>query len=275
MLQISSHSHHRPRFGGKTRVGMPPAGDGEMPLLVHRGFAIHLAADPVQRARADALIDRLYTSRGYRREPPAPADEHSRLTLLASQAGQAVGTLTLNVDAEHGLLADALYRSEIDGFRRNGGRLCELTGFAVDRETRSRTLLATLFHLLYLAGRQLYRISDVLIEVNPRHRPFYESQLGFRIAGEARECPRVGAPAVLLHATTDSIGKRIDRSVRATEPLRHPLDPHFLAPEAVRLACERIGALPRMTGTTVPGGPLSCPDARRPPPAFARPAGRG
>ncbi len=272
MLQISSHSHHQPRFGGKTRVSIPPAGEGETPLLIHRGFAIHLAADPVRRARADALVDRLYASRGYRREPPAPADEHSRLTLLASQAGQAVGTLTLNVDAEHGLLADALYRNEIDGFRRNGGRLCELTGFAVDRETRSRTLLATLFHLLYLAGRQIYQISDVLIEVNPRHRPFYESQLGFRIAGEARECPRVGAPAVLLHATTDGIGKRIDRSHRAAGQLRHPLAPHFLSPEAVLLACERIGSLCWMAATSAPGGQLSCPDARRPPPAFARPA---
>ncbi len=51
-------------------------------------------------------------------------------------------------------------------------------------------------------ARDLNHCSHIFIEVNPRHRRFYEAMLGFQTVCESRPNPRVQAPAVLLSAAT-------------------------------------------------------------------------
>lgn len=58
-------------------------------------------------------------------------------------------------------------------------------------------------------GLVLNVFTDFVIEVNPRHELFYKRMLGFNRIGEERMCPRVGAPAILLHLSLDYIDRKI------------------------------------------------------------------
>lgn len=252
-------------------------------IIERNGFAVHLADTPGHHRQAKVLIDRMYAWRGYRREdsPPAVCDSlqsaharpPARTTLLACSGTQALGTLTLNIDNGGGLLADHLYRREIDAYRQKGKRICELTGFAVDLRTGSKELLAALFHLLYIAGRRLYRVSDVFIEVNPRHVAFYQSQLGFRQAGESRMCERVDAPATLLHAGIDYIEAQIAHLAGQRELSRRSLYPYFFTRSEEEECGRRLlaaQARERRRATGPQEFRFSRPGAAHRPPASAR-----
>jgi hypothetical protein len=64
---------------------------------------------------------------------------------------------------------------------------------------RSKRLIASLFNLLYIYSHRVKGCTDILIEINPRHRDFYEKLLEFEQMGGERMCERVKAPALLMH----------------------------------------------------------------------------
>jgi hypothetical protein len=55
----------------------------------------------------------------------------------------------------------------------------------------------------------LHRATDVLIEVNPRHEAYYRRIFGFARAGREWICPRVNAPAVLMHLDVTNLEERL------------------------------------------------------------------
>jgi hypothetical protein len=157
-------------------------------------------AEPSMLGQIAALVERLYGRRGYRMATVARrAGSPRRIALAGSHEGRLFATLTLGLDGPDGLLVDDLYRPEVDVFRRRQRRICELSTFAIDPQYSSHDVLASLFFLAYLYGRTLHQVTDAVIEVNPRHAAFYERIFHFRRIGEVRHCPRVDAPAVLLH----------------------------------------------------------------------------
>lgn len=164
-------------------------------------------AQGAAREHSTGLIERLYKRRGYRCTPPAHNGvPRTRLPLAGADGSRLFATLTLGLDGPNGLLADELYRHEIDAFRADERTVCELCAFAVDPAYSAHGVLVSLFRLAYLYGRRLHRVSDAFIEVNPRHVGFYERIMGFERCGEQRECPRVGAPAVLMHLDVATAG---------------------------------------------------------------------
>jgi hypothetical protein len=86
----------------------------------------------------------------------------------------------------------------------------------------SRQVLASLFGILYTVGRVRHGVTDVFIEVNPRHVTFYVRALGFVVAGEARFCERVRAPSVLLHLAVETLEALLGLGTTrpADEPIR-------------------------------------------------------
>lgn len=150
------------------------------------------------------LIGRMYAWRGYQFDVGGGIARRAGQTVFqVRRQDRLVATLTLRMDSELGLMADQLYREEIDFFRGLGGRVCELTGLAVVPGEDSRAVLGALFDSAHAIGRIEHGASDLVIEVNPRHVAYYRRRLGFRQAGPERTCPRVGAPAVLLHLDLD------------------------------------------------------------------------
>ena len=159
-------------------------------------FKIRLANSEGRRSAASYLIHKMYSWRGYSASGPQPAP--NRVTLMASDAEKALATISVGFDSDEGLVVEDLYADKVKELRARGGRLCEFTKLAVDRNEQSKEVLAMMFHIAYMYARRIHGCTDLVIEVNPRHVRFYERMLGFREFGPARLCPRVGAPAVLL-----------------------------------------------------------------------------
>jgi GNAT superfamily N-acetyltransferase len=177
----------------------------------HDEYRIRLMRTREQRKLASALIARMYSSRGYDAHVPSAVTlRNDSVTFGAYSAQRLCGTLTLGFDFDSGLMADTLYRCEIDAFREHGSRVCELSRFAVDPDFRSKDLLASLFEAACMHA--LSEDMDIaVIEVNPRHVAFYKRMLGFTQVGEIKTCPRVNAPAALLHVDVKYVAGHIRR----------------------------------------------------------------
>lgn len=171
-------------------------------------FKIRLAHSNERVSSASMLVQRKYASRGY--EASNFQKDPARITLMAFQEDKVIGTLTLGMDSNKPLLAEELYKSEIDSLRAAGRKVCELTKLAVDQTQGSKRVLASLFHIAYIYGRVMQGYTDVVIEVNPRHVAFYKRMLGFKEFGPERPCARVNAPAVLLRLELEYVDQQID-----------------------------------------------------------------
>jgi hypothetical protein len=165
-----------------------------------RTFGIRAADVEERRNSASMLINKMYAWRGYGNSHTIASDPN-KITLTASDNGEVIGTVSLGLDAPVGLLADQVFKDYIDVYRERGSKVCEIIKLAIDPSIKSKSVLASLFHVLFLYARDLHGCTEIFIEVNPRHRRFYETMLGFTLICESRPNPRVDAPAVLLHAS--------------------------------------------------------------------------
>lgn len=191
-------------------------------------FGIQVATSLQQRSRAADLLNKMYGWRGYGRDHKIPEGEGCTTFLAASTEGL-VGTLTLTVDSAAGLAADRTFGDVLDDFRAApGSSICELTKFAFDASTPARPRLAHLFHAVLIYGTAKHQCTDLFIEVNPRHRAFYEAMLGFRPVGEARTNQSVNAPSHLLWLSVDTIRANIGSHREASRFNSRSLYPYFL-----------------------------------------------
>ena len=174
-----------------------------------------IAETPEQLDEARNLVRRRYMWRGYQcsaqsspraRFNASPPPEET--TLIVKSGDATVGTMTLRLDGPSGLLAESTHPDSVREIRNNGGKVCELTQLAIAESTDTRTVLAKLLSIGHLITRKLYSVSDILIEVNPRHVDFYCRVLGFDVAAEQRVCQRVGAPSVLLRLELEALERR-------------------------------------------------------------------
>jgi hypothetical protein len=210
-------------------------------VLSQKSFRIRLADTESGRNSASMLINKMYSWRGYSgahhiRENP------NRITLTASKGDVVVGTVTLGIDSHEGMLADEIFKKEIDVHREKGRRVCELSKLAFDTNIRSKLVLASLFHIAFIYGRRLHQFTDVFIEVNPRHRPFYERMLGFQCQGEMKMNPRVNAPAYLLWLSLDYVEEQIAKyGGTSNHPERtRSLYPYFFSPREEEGIAKRL-----------------------------------
>lgn len=232
--------HPRPAYAGSGFIAAqhnsrrniiystPVAAPGE--LGEGKQLEVRLAAHDAERDLARSLINRMYDWRGYGNSHSIPAS-NTHSTFLATLDEQIVGTITLAVDTPAGLAADSIFRSEIDSFRRlPGASVCELTKFAFDADVPSRKLLASLFHIVFIYGNRRHRCTDLFIEVNPRHRRFYEAMLGFKPIGGLKTNPSVDAPAQLMWLKVADIAAHISEFAgREESAASRSLYPLFLS----------------------------------------------
>ncbi len=186
----------------------------ELATLTLQGVtaAICAAGTQSQRSAAGRLISKRYAWRGYASE--FTIDEcPGQITLVAtsSHPGTPIGTLTVRLDGEGGLLADDLYHPEVQRLRAEGRRLCEVVKFAVEDSINCTHLLGALFHVAFIYGHRLNDCTDLLIEVTPQHATFYRRLLQFELLGEERLNPRVNTRGVLLRLDLGQAGELINR----------------------------------------------------------------
>ena len=169
-------------------------------------FHIRMVNSEGRREAASLLIRKMYGWRGYTFEP-MPRDAN-KITLYAETGGRVVGTMSLCLDSEIMLPADENFGDLLDTLRDQGRRLCEPSRLAIDKGV-SKRVFASLIHISYIYACKIHAFTDYVIEVNPRHAMFYQRMLGFHDLGPARECTRVGAPAVLLRLPLEHMGAQI------------------------------------------------------------------
>jgi len=162
-------------------------------------FKIRLAHNDVRTRDAKFFVEKRYSEAGYHGEGgPTLNSCPESITLATYHGDDVIGTMTLGFDVGNGLLADELYKAEIDVLRARGSSVAEITKFALDTKMTSKRFLAAMFNVAYIYLCNLWSYTDLVIEVNPAHAPFYIRMLGFEVLGSERMCPRVNAPAVLL-----------------------------------------------------------------------------
>ena len=168
---------------------------------------------------SDALVCDRYAWRGYgvSRRDDSSSTEERQVTMIAWSADDAVGTMTMGFDQGCGLTADWTFAEKLDGIRALGRTICEFTRFAVSADADSKATISGLFDLSYVIGRKMLGVTDVVVEVNPRHVGFYRRAFGFRPISEVRTCERVNAPAVLLRLDVSELEGRM-RDVGAMTP---------------------------------------------------------
>jgi hypothetical protein len=192
-----------------------------VPAVNVDALRVAVAGSREELEAAHSLVYRRYRSRGYEVDVPKnntqPSDgdcaARREVTIVAAAAGGMIGTCTLGFDGPRGLRADATYGDVIRGARAAGRRVGEITRLAVD-SAEGIAVLASLFNLAYAAGKAIDDVSDVYVEVNPRHVLFYTRLLGFEVAGDQRICERACAPAVLLHVEMSALSGRLEELSR-------------------------------------------------------------
>ena len=204
--------------------------DGDI-ILNQDSYGIRLLDTPDGRNSASMLINKMYAWRGYGSNHTFTNDPN-RITLNASDKGDVVGTVTIGIDSPAGLAGDAIFKEELDRLRAGGAKLCEFTKLAFDTSVRSKAALANLFHLAVIYARDLHGCTDIVIEINPRHRRFYEHMLGFKREGDLKINPRVNAPAYLLRVNLEYVTEQIQRhgGTWSSESTERSFYPFFFSP---------------------------------------------
>src|SRR5690349_22070445 len=148
-------------------------------------FKIRLIDNEGQREAAGLLVKRRYAWRGY--DVDSLHGVHpNRITLSASDRDATIATIAVGLDSVAGLFVDKLYGADVDRIRTDDRKVCEFTKLAVEASMRSKPILAALFHIAYIHARRINRCTDLVVEVNPRHVPFYERMLGFGVWGKEK-----------------------------------------------------------------------------------------
>jgi hypothetical protein len=152
--------------------------------------------------------------------------------MTISENNLVIGTVTVGVDSPSGLLADEVFKDEVDAYRARGRKVCELTKLAFDPTTRSKVALASLFHIIFVYVGRVHQCTDAVIEVNPRHRRFYERMLGFEKHGPKKNNPRVNAPAYLLCVEAAYVEQQIQKmgGTSGHDCTEKSLYPYFFCP---------------------------------------------
>lgn len=217
------------------------ANEKQRHILKRNGYSIHLIDSFKQRIKANTLIKRMYAARGYNTEMVTSFSHNSNQIAFSASVGEIiVGTVTLGIDSDKGLLADGLYRQEIDAYRIKNRKICELSKFALDPKYSTKEMIASLFQVAYLYARDVHKVTDFFCEVNPRHAVPQKCMFGFRQIGDLRNCPRVDAPAVLLHLEFEYIRKQIFSLKASDNRKERSIYPYFLSEHEEKILTNKI-----------------------------------
>ncbi|MFZ6734268.1 N-acyl amino acid synthase FeeM domain-containing protein [Undibacterium sp. Ji42W] len=160
------------------------------------GFKVKLVNSMNDRESINMLVNQRFSSRGYAH--PEKSRAMNVLSLQATIENRIVGTLSVQFDSGDGLPLDKLYQFELDSLRRRGAKLCQFTKLAIEKEVKSRSVLASLFHIAEIWALRVRSYNYICIEVNPRHVAFYQRMLKFTVLSDVRDNQQIQAPSVLL-----------------------------------------------------------------------------
>lgn len=190
-------------------------------------LGIRIADTADRRASARILIQDAYGHRGYS-SPHRRDDSYDYSTFLASEAGRTLGTIS---HCTNSLPAAEVFGREITALQDRGAEVCEICRQAFEPSTFSKAIFGSLLHVIFLYARHIYRKTDAIVQVNPRHEGYYTKMLGLKAIGDVRMNERVGAPARLLWLCLDEMETNIrNHGGTANGHRNRSLYPYFFSP---------------------------------------------
>lgn len=126
--------------------------------------------------------------------------DESVCLVVYNEKDNCVATMTVVKDIQK-LPSDITFHEEINAMRLKGKKICEFTRFVIDDVCKnSKEVLITIMEWAYLTASYHFKATDVIIEVNPRHKTFYMKKFCFTPLTVIKDCPLVNdAPAILLN----------------------------------------------------------------------------
>lgn len=185
-------------------------------------YKISIANSRESRLQAFQLAYEVYLAKGYipenkRKMLVSPSDSIPDTCIInIYDKDEAVASITLNFQEHSQLPCQELYSEEISPLLEKRVKLVEITRLVIKENHRhSNFLLAQLFQATFIYAYQIKNISNLVIEVNPRHVAFYQNLLGFTVLGNEKACERVNnAPAILLHLDLNYIQNNLEKFYR-------------------------------------------------------------
>jgi len=138
----------------------------------------------------------------------------STTTFVALQGGKVVGTVTLIPDSPLGLPMDKIYKEEVDGLRKKGRRVAEVSQLATDNRLFPKKwfsmfnfsklmFVLRLFKIVLDYGMRVEKLNDFCIAINPKHQYLYKF-LEFESLGDLKYYGSVNrAPAIAKRLDLD------------------------------------------------------------------------
>lgn len=179
------------------------------------GYFLLVASDSHLRRRAYRLGHKVYREEGY--HVPYGYELFSEFDyepetvvfLIVDKLGNDCATMTLNFDTKDYLPSDQDFSDTIQPWRDDGQHLAEVTRLAIREEERNNFgLLSYLIQFSLIYGWYVRPVDACIVEVMPRHAPFYERMFGFEQQGPTSVCQRVKHECVLLRF--DDLSSRQD-----------------------------------------------------------------
>ena len=195
-----------------------------------QGAVIERACSLADLREAYGLVHEVFAETGYIR--PEPSRLRMRMfetlpqtaTFVAKVNGRVVGVLSIVGDSpELGLPSDAAFKTELDGLRSGGARLCEVTNQAVEEQYR-KSAVATELMRCAMAHTTVAGYDENVAAVSPSHSGFYRL-LNFRQVGSERSYSTImNDPVVALSMDVNQF-RRPPNGLDEAERFMH----HFLA----------------------------------------------
>ena len=232
---VSIPNHHRLK---DLCPDLDSAANGSGQAFAEQQFKIRLAQTEASHSAATMLVQQRYAWRGY--QASEISRQPNRMTLLTYLDENIVGSLNIGYDASSGLCADERYKAEIDALRAQGCKLGEITKLAVSERSGNKQVLAGMINIAYLYGL-IHGVTDAVIEVTPRHAPFYRRMLDFEQIGDERFYPTSNTNVVLMHISLAHIGDRI-QALGGQGPTKNErsIYPYFFHPGEQQSVMERL-----------------------------------
>lgn len=222
------------RVFGQDRLGLCSGRAQRSKYAASSRLNVVMVESQQERAMAWSLAARRYAWRRYEfQDVLTPFPDVQRAphytTLLALQGDDPVGTVTVGLDSAAGLLVDEVNGREVNGLRAGGARVAEFVRLAIEDAVDSKQVWIAILESLAALCLGVYRVTDMLIEVNPRHVPFYKRVFGFEPIGPERTCLRVGAPSILLRLTRAQLQHKLGLFQRPPVSVRPMLEEEAVA----------------------------------------------
>ncbi|PCJ62921.1 MAG: hypothetical protein COA79_01985 [Planctomycetota bacterium] len=170
-----------------------------------------VAKDVADRIQAYRLVYKLYIEKEF--ATPSKSKmwyslfdaNPNTMTFIAKKNDKVVGTITIVIDSITNLPADHIFHNDIQNLRNTGRVPAEIISLAIDKDIKeAQEILIKLFNFIYIAGKELHSVTDLMITVNPKHVSFYKKRLLFNQLGDLKAYDKVGgADAVLLNLNID------------------------------------------------------------------------